>query len=1072
MPRRKSMSRGGGTKKKGASKSRGKGDAEDSGDDEPVPGMGSMTLEEKKLLTLEPASRLLGFYWVSDKMRYDAPVPDIQDVVKEHGVPLKLVLEYINSEMNDEASLKSLPFAILLIVTFALMFIGHDRAVDVQGVETAIDHDLQENAVFAYTTPGFMAFKTMYDVNNFADFWSWLRVGLMGLLYQDVMAASELSQLPHVGNQTGHDRTFYLWHNRKVGAMWLRQERSKKVACSNAILADFFGKSCTTEASGISADIEPEEFVINENPMLEHEELTEWIRYLDANASRSAADDYAKQLEKSMWVDEWTARVEVNFLMYNGNVDILTLNAITFVFSRTGHIWKRITHRSIIMDLYREKFVILWDVLFYGQITYIFLTEAAEVLSGVRRANYNVRKFLKSYISFWNLVDWAAIGMAYVIFACWCLQVLGTQLIKDTLVTLATDQEQCLMENGVTHCDEKLREFFVDVYDVGNLVHRMRTYFSFYPLIIILRLFKAFSAQPRLAVVTNTLANAGCDLYHFSIVLLSVFMTYVVIGTILFGREMSSFTTYGRSTIVLFRAMLGDFEMDEMRKVGRFFTTMFFCSFMTTTVIIVLNMLVAILMDVYEEVKGTVKNSETLIAQTKEFVERAFQNRAGWRISMKKIHDCVVEFGRNQEDEEMIVNLEEFQKIVPGINSMQALNELVSAAKRYTGNHKHDPDMSAVQRAASSAREKLRRIVKLLGLSALESAPRQDSRQPDLPERMRSGETEDPDNLSRQPSKGGEEGFELIMSSLDFQQTSSPNGANGHYAYDGANPVMREFQDVGMHRAGPPPQDTLTSSFGLGMSSMQPTFVRPEELLPAQQMQELLRQDLVRAGVGAPQGRSNGGTLSQPTGGLLPLTLPPQYSATAYGNQWQMPAHFEQAARMAARANAGTQPGLYNGQGPPMDIQGLAGVGTSSLPIGGANSALVNEHFPDPRLQRLQGGTYASNGGNSATLGRYTSRGLPMSSQQMSQGGSTRPSSPASSAGQLPTSQAPLPSPRHMTLLATQLAATTPLEDLLKAAHIRFDSQGPFPGSGGLSSSLVALRQLHSELSPHWGGPR
>lgn len=62
--------------------------------------------------------------------------------------------------------------------------------------------------------------------------------------------------------------------------------------------------------------------------------------------------------------------------------------------------------------------------------------------------------------------------------------------------------------------DERL---FQAVEDLGYVIRANRWISGFYPVCIMMRLFKAFAAQPRLAIVTKTLALAATDLTHFGI---------------------------------------------------------------------------------------------------------------------------------------------------------------------------------------------------------------------------------------------------------------------------------------------------------------------------------------------------------------------------------------------------------------------------------------------------------------------------------------------------------------------------------------------------------------------------
>merc|ERR1711976_1004641 len=81
--------------------------------------------------------------------------------------------------------------------------------------------------------------------------------------------------------------------------------------------------------------------------------------------------------------------------------------------------------------------------------------------------------------------------------------------------------------------------------DISSLMDHFQEVFNYrlvfvilsclFPICLIARLFKAFSAQPRLAIVTRTLSVAAVDVAHFLIVFMAIFTTFTVMGMITFG---------------------------------------------------------------------------------------------------------------------------------------------------------------------------------------------------------------------------------------------------------------------------------------------------------------------------------------------------------------------------------------------------------------------------------------------------------------------------------------------------------------------------------------------------------
>jgi hypothetical protein len=636
------------------------------------------------------------FGWVAAEHGFEDQDLTAEEVVVLYGVPQPVLCTYIRGELDDEESFKSLPLALSLVLFFAMMFVSHDEAVVVHGIEEAIDFDLEENSVFAFSAPGPMGHKSLNDINSYADFWSWLRLGLMPLLFADRKPISEEGGSIDQGPLNIDERRFFLWHNRKVGGLQIRQERSQYIDCPNPKLA--FGRQCTSEARDLNTNVEIEEFDILGAPLVEDKNYTLWFRYLGPNDTLADLERRALDLEIGEdWMNPMTARIDLTFVLYSAPKDVLTLNRITFVFARSGHIWKRLTHRSIVMDPYRYRYTAIWDFLFFGQVTWIFLCETKEILQGVRDAKGKICQFLKNYMGMWNAVDWVSIIMAYVILVIVIFQFNMTVQVREQLVSLEDRQAACLETYSVRECDEGLAEFFEETLVCGNFVKTARQLCAFYPFIIMLRLFKAFAAQARLSVVTRTLSKASSGLAHFGIVVMAVFMIYAIIGTIVFGRELDSFTTILRAGVTLFRALMGDFDVEEMRVVGRGKTLLYFASFMVFIGFVMLDMVVAILMDTYAEVKMGLAGTETLIEQATEMARRATQNRRGQRMRLSKIWNILAaHYGEDNMQNESIteqLTIEKFQSIVPGLRTDQATMLLEEAANGYTRTNKIEPSL-------------------------------------------------------------------------------------------------------------------------------------------------------------------------------------------------------------------------------------------------------------------------------------------------------------------------------------------------------------------------------------------
>merc|ERR1719161_3490254 len=106
----------------------------------------------------------------------------------------------------------------------------------------------------------------------------------------------------------------------------------------------------------------------------------------------------------------------------------------------------------------------------------------------------------------------------------------------------------------------------------------------------------------------------------------------------LFGREIDEFSTFERAFTTCFVILMGDFDVNSYFEVGRPMATLWFSVFQIMVLLIMLNMLLAIIMDAYSEVKANVQSADTLLFHIFTFWRRWREKRTGERVSLNHIH--------------------------------------------------------------------------------------------------------------------------------------------------------------------------------------------------------------------------------------------------------------------------------------------------------------------------------------------------------------------------------------------------------------------------------------------------
>jgi len=661
------------------------------------------------------------------------------DVVELNGVPQNILLNFVDSELQNEASFMSLPAAMLLILIYGFCFIEHDKADTVLNVQDAVTFDIWENANFAFSAPGDMGFKSIYDVNSYPDFYSWLKIGLLPLImppqvqysedFNYTRAAEMASERPSLEQQRSYDfwrselgtarcgasgpcvpdeeetlqsvpganmrRNYFLHYNKLFLGIRLTQTRAPINSCGEGklsgdpsrLIAAFSNCTFAEFGSSLSNLHRRPEITRLKNGHGETDQpdpaKTRW--FLLGN-TQNTQETLISNLEKEAWLDRRTVKIEATFMTYNGYFDLLTLSSVVLLQSRSGHFCKVIYHRSTVLSVYEsgntnKYLVIAMDVLFVSQITWIMLNELKDVAKSIHHAyktGHGLGFFLKSYLGFWNCVDWVSIIYAYLLIAFW-----GTVLSHNWQSSEELEQlEISMREAGQDFPTADIEKVWMKFEERAFFFFNCRWIASGYPFVIMLRLFKAFSVQPRLALVTRTLQSGAMDIAHFGLVFAAIFFTYALMGVAVFGRDLNEFSTVLHSVDSCFQVLMGDFNITEMYESGRFTTMIWFTSFMGLVNLVMLNMLLAIIMDTYAEVKGKISETKTLFQQAAEMYRRWAQKRRGERISLDTVRsDFIAAFGPEAHLVETIVDVDTFTQTVRTISRLQAFRLLHSSVE-------------------------------------------------------------------------------------------------------------------------------------------------------------------------------------------------------------------------------------------------------------------------------------------------------------------------------------------------------------------------------------------------------
>jgi hypothetical protein len=326
-------------------------------------------------------------------------------------------------------------------------------------------------------------------------------------------------------------------------------------------------------------------------------------------------------LHESLWLSRATKDLELDVFMYNGNLDVYSILTIKIEFGLSGSVDKKLTVETIpIRDMYKM----------HGTVDYIrVVCEVLFVLGVCIQAcimvhNCKTLGLLKFFgfapnsltnpglgifndCNIWPFLDVMANGMFVVQIAYWMH--LNSQMSKFALPHFGHDTH---LEEGLMH---KLTESELELIEIDEMWKKYAHLNTISMFITLFRIFKYFEFHDRLNVVYMILQSAAVDLTHYLLISILLIALFGFIGHNVLGAKVEDFSTPGAAVNTLMLMSLLEAEWSYTDHAGDdsyTFAWIYYWSFTFIVGLIMFNVLLAIVVDAYMEVKELSNDGEGL----------------------------------------------------------------------------------------------------------------------------------------------------------------------------------------------------------------------------------------------------------------------------------------------------------------------------------------------------------------------------------------------------------------------------------------------------------------------------
>lgn len=355
--------------------------------------------------------------------------------------------------------------------------------------------------------------------------------------------------------------------------------------------------------------------------------------FIDINLSQTQAKQYIQYLVDGFFIDELTDKVDVTFLLYNPYYGHFTLVTTEFEFQPGGTITMAYAVSNFNGTPYQTKgdFArFFFELIFLA----LIIAQLVHELMDCYENTFHGEGFYEYISDPWQLLDWASIILFLTCFYLWFL--VYTPLVMDFQPPMRFNVYTQLAPpcNFINNVDFKHYNELVSMFaDASTVADTMKTYMQlhgFCLIIVLLRLMKLLDFQPRLGLVTKTIAHAMTDLVHFFVLLCVILGVYWIMSYYLFGGQMYAFSNMQLAFHSNFELLLGstDYNADMMVEYP-IIGLIFFYTFNAIVYFVLLNILLAILVEAYMKVVDDTQDAPSLVQEIKSISRSVFRD---WQL--------------------------------------------------------------------------------------------------------------------------------------------------------------------------------------------------------------------------------------------------------------------------------------------------------------------------------------------------------------------------------------------------------------------------------------------------------
>jgi len=567
-----------------------------------------------------------------------------RSMTERFKVTKQALFDFVEMDVQAQQSCRSLPFTIAFWLVFVITQLSHRQvslAYEIQSFTSSLLEDQVE--IVAYSSNVSTSRRLTTSSGSSGSTGSSGSGGVSGAsgssgtarageVTDEGLTLDSVTSLPGIYDWIDRSLVRLTWNdqsaagvsyvssfNRVIGGARLQQTRLATDTCpGEEDFKEFFNARCYSRSKTLNGTAL--------NPLFEGfsagdgDVFTYW---LDIYQTMDETLEHTTFLQGESWLDIATHQVTAQLALYNEQVALFSFAETVFNIDLSGKLEANTKVKVLPTQVYDSVGTLLGDGIMMAMLGWLAIGEIIKMW----------HEPFSKYITPYAVLNWTLVlqGCGLVAFFAWLTTSLDR--LEDDIWAVTAPPKNTTYLPGSHSWDDRHQKLDVLYDHMRALVGYMNAaeFITFaYTMVMVFKFFEAFHGNPRLALLTQTFYECVVDVAHFLVVFLTIFSNFALGGYFMFGNQLNEWSNLSLAFMTTFRSMMGDFEFSSMYAIAPVSSTIWFISFMVLVFLVMLNMLLAIIMDVYDRVKEQSRMHMSLADQTLHLLHNVKMRTSAW----------------------------------------------------------------------------------------------------------------------------------------------------------------------------------------------------------------------------------------------------------------------------------------------------------------------------------------------------------------------------------------------------------------------------------------------------------